>query len=475
MQYITFSAKDLSALIADGKVKAVSVAQELINLINSINPTINAIVTIDRETVIENARIADNAVNDRDSISPLYGIPITVKDNFNVFHMRTTASHFPLKDNIAQEDAILISRLKKAGTIILGKTNMPELAMDSQTDSPLFGRTNNPWDISCTPGGSCGGGAAAVASGMSFADIGNDLLGSVRIPANFCGLFGFVPSDSVVPIKGFIPERPYIGTLSRFLRPGFLTRSIDDLELILKTTAGPVPGYPEAAIPVLLQKKDFCRRLRIAWMTAGMGIPVSNECSQIIENFINQLKELGHEIQMLNKPPFDLNKAWDVFLGMFFPAISTSMSFIERNAARIFSRNKNFNLNLKRYLDMENQRFQLVNEFDHFFMKYDIFICPVTSTPAFKHMKPDKYLGPSPIYKHGIEVNGETVNYAAANTGFTVPFTITGNPVTVIPVGYTLKGMPVGVQVVGRRYDDMNLLNMCKTISSANSNIHYPF
>ena len=203
------TATRLARAIRTGRLSSVEATRAHLDRIERLNGKINALVVIDRERALQTARAADRARSRKGAkLGPLHGVPMTVKEAFDVVGLHTTSSHPPLKDNVARTDASLVARLRAAGAVILGKTNVPELCADFQTDSPLFGTTRNPWDTARGAGGSTGGGAAAVAARLSPLEIGSDLGGSVRNPAHYNGIFTLKPSEWRVPGHGHVPGLP---------------------------------------------------------------------------------------------------------------------------------------------------------------------------------------------------------------------------------------------------------------------------
>ena len=203
---VHWTASEIVNAIRAREVKCTEVLQALLSHIARHNPALNAIVTLDEDGACRQAQAADAALARGEIWGPLHGLPVTIKDVFEVAFVRSTCSHKPLAHHVPTNDATSVHRLRTAGAIILGKTNMPALASDFQTVSPLFGRTNNPWDLQRTPGGSTGGGAAAVAASLSFLELGSDFAGSIRIPSHFCGVYGFIPTDMWAPKAGHLPR-----------------------------------------------------------------------------------------------------------------------------------------------------------------------------------------------------------------------------------------------------------------------------
>src|SRR2546426_6204318 len=232
----TKSASELASLIRSREVSPVEVIDAHLRRIESINPSLNAIVTL-AEDAIDHARAADSALSKGERAGPLHGVPFTVKDTIDTQALRTTSGTQIRAHHVPERDAPVVARLKAAGAIILGKTNTPEMAVPYETDNPVFGRTNNPYDLKLTPGGSSGGEAAAIAACLSPAGVGSDLSGSIRVPAHFCGIAGLKPTTGRVPMDGHVPEA--IGALSLGACIGPMARRVEDLELLFNVMADP--------------------------------------------------------------------------------------------------------------------------------------------------------------------------------------------------------------------------------------------
>lgn len=232
------SAHELALLIRDRTFSSVEVVEAHLAQIGKHNSKLNAIVTLDEERAIQKAQQADEALARGEVWGALHGVPFTVKDFYATAGLRTTSSYPPLANYVPADDATVVARLRAAGGILLGKTNLPKLSTGFQTDSPLFGRTNNPWNLECTPGGSTGGGAAAIAAGLSPLEIGGDLGGSIRIPAHLCGVFGLKPTEYRVSNAGVVARKVKFTSVRHFRVIGPLARSIEDLRLCLSLIEG---------------------------------------------------------------------------------------------------------------------------------------------------------------------------------------------------------------------------------------------
>ncbi len=465
---------ELAELIQKRKVSARQVILAHLDQIEKHNPRLNAVVTLDAEGALQRASEADRALAAGELWGPLHGVPVTIKDAFETRGLRTTSSYRPLAAYLPEEDAPVVARLRAAGAVILGKTNMPELAMDFQSNSPLFGPARNPWDVTRTPGGSTGGGAAAVAAGLSPLEIGSDLGGSIRIPSHFCGVFGYKPTEHLVPSTGHIPEIPGQVRAVRHMEVcGPIARSIEDLKKVLPLLAGPdgkdweVPPLPLHAEPL-----PALSGLRIAWTDDFGGVPVCREARDGLAGLAERLSAGGCRVERGSPEGFAFEDAWETYgrivgaeMGFNFPAG-------RRTASRLFGQVlyrrvplyraiiRGVTLQLGRYLAALARRDALITALDRFLACRDAWLCPVSATPAFTH-RPS---GAARIVEP-LDVDGRKVEYYTANMSYTTPFNLTGNPVVVLPLTRSEQGLPIGVQVVGRRWRDMKLLAVATRLS----------
>jgi amidase len=473
----TRTATQVAAAIRAREVTATQVLEALLVRIARHNHKLNAIVTLDEAGARQRAREADAALDRGEVWGPLHGVPVTIKDVFEVAGMRSTASHKPLARNVPAEDATAVARLRAAGAVIVGKTNLPELAMDFQTDSPIFGRSNNPWDLGRTPGGSTGGGAAAVSAGLSYLELGSDLAGSLRVPAHFCGIYSLAPTEGLVPRAGHLPRRQPGGALGRLLRVGPLARSIDDLRLCLSVIAGPDPGEPDLP-PVALTEPPAraLADLRIAWTDDVGGVPIDADTKGLLWSCVDILAQLGCQVDRRSPADygFDFELARRLHSLTVFTSVGLTLPAALRLAGRYVGRMEAFDLSLRRYAEAETQRVELIAIMERLLSEWDVWICPVTATPAFPHHKPRWRFGPTPIYDEPIPFDDLTIDYGIANSSFTTPINVTGHPVVVMPIGRSAAGLPVGAQVVGRRWDDLGLLAIVERLVEAAGPLRWP-
>jgi len=351
----------------------------------------------------------------------------------------------------------------------LGKTNMPMLALDVQSDSPIFGRANNPWDITRTPGGSTGGGAASLAAGLSPLEIGSDIGGSVRIPAHFCGVFSLKPTDHLVSIAGHIPEPPGAPRGVRHMgMPGPLARSIEDLRLALSLIAGPdgrrweVPPVPMTPV----QSKPL-KNYRFAWTDSFGSVKASQDTQAAIHSLVDALTQAGCQVEQATPAGFDFDLAWQLYGEILGAEIGSGMDTIPRLLTslqfRMISDSSpirsgyvdGLRLKMKRYAIALTKRDELISQLAEFLSNWDAWLCPITVGSAFKHCKMGE----------PVEIDGSKVPYLTANMSFTTVFNLTGNPAVALPVGQTKDGLPIGIQVVGRLWQDMTLLSVAEALT----------
>ena len=471
-ELVFLSASELAEKIKSHQVTSFEVVNAYLDHINKYNHPLNAIVTLDEDAAIRRAQEADAAIARGELWGPLHGVPITIKDNIATLGLKTTNSYPPTANYVPDFDASVVERLRKAGAIILGKTNLPLLAMDTQTNSPLFGVTNNPWDISRTPGGSTGGGAAAVAAGLTSLEIGNDLGGSIRIPSHFCGIYGLKPTEYLVPNTGIspgVPRKEY-RSVRHQVSIGPLARSIDDLKLCLTIIAGPDGKDVDVPyIPLTESKKKDLSELRIAWTDDFGGVPVSKDTQVALKQFADKLSQAGCKVEKINPADFDFMLAWqtwgkilDMEFGVYTPSYARFIQYILGGFYRIDNPmiQMVYPMSYKKYLTALTKREECISTMERFLSGYDVFLCPVHTTAAYKHIYPDRYFGPFALYNQDFLVDDKPLKYEFANMAYTSIFNLTGNPVIVMPMGYTKEGLPIGVQVVGQRWHDMELLSV---------------
>lgn len=481
---IFMSASKIAAKIRNREVMSYEVVSAYIRQIEAKNGIFNAIVLIDKENALRQAKLADEAIKSGNKLGKLHGVPITVKDNFLTQGLTTTSGYEPLRNHIPTKDAELVKLLKSEGAIIIGKTNLSVLAMDMQADNAIFGKTNNAWDIHRTSGGSSGGCAVALATGMTSLSFGNDLAGSIRLPSAYCGVYGFKPTFGVVSINGIQtdPEEPVNG-LKSLAVAGPLARTIEDLHLAMDIIAQ-TTTTDKRLIPINRYWDTLdIKRVRIAWTDEFGNVPVDNEIKKAIQNFISKLEKAGATVVKIT-PAIDFTlawKTWGSFVGMQ-GGYNTSnfakwmgLPFTEGVLKNVpMHQNIVKPTSVEKYMEAVNIQDSLITQMENFLESFDVFVCPVSSVNAFPHHKPTKKYGNFNIYDNPIEVNTEFIHYYMATQAYTIPFTLTENPVLTMPISFSKDSLPIGIQVIGNRYSDFRLLTIGMVLDNYSEKLKYP-
>jgi amidase len=479
MTNLTFlPAHQLAQMIRDRQVTSVEVVEAHLGQIRRYNPQLNAICTLDADKALQAAQAADLALARGEHWGALHGVPVTIKDIFETAGLRTTAGYIPLKDYVPHRDATVVGRLRGAGAIILGKTNMAELAGDFQSTNSLFSRVNNPWNLDYTPGGSSGGSAAAVAAGLSALDLGNDFAGSVRQPAHCCGVYGLKPTDRRISTAGAIPETPGLPyCLRQMMTVGCFARTLADIRLCFSLIAGADPRRPDVP-PVALDPSPVraLPSLKLAWLDQWDEVPVDPEIRAAIQTVAQKLAQAGAVVEQWSPPNFDLSQVWTLYGRMAAYVnnyaqpkdrynIRRSLLLLFRTATqgdKQLRKLGNFSRfwpellrpTLKGYFQTLTEREQFMAEVDTALEPWDAWLMPVAATPAFSHR---------PAWT-AVEVADKAYPHAVANGAYTIPFNLSGHPAVVIPIGQTQAGLPIGLQIVGKRWHEMALFAVAEAV-----------
>ena len=475
------SALDLAARIACGQTSASEALEHCLDRIHSHDRDINAVVTLDEAGARAAAAEADRRRTEGGVLPPLLGVPITVKDSFETAGLLTTGSHPPLAQHVPVRDAAVVARLRAAGAVIVGKTNLPELAGTPQCWSPLFGPTRNPWDPALTPGGSSGGSAAAVAMGFSYLDPGSDIGGSIRIPAAYCGVAGLKATENRIPRSGHIPHLPGgRRSVRHMLSFGALAPSVADLQCALGLLAGPddldteVPRVPVQ--PVMLPE----RPLRVAWWDDFGGLPLCRRTRAGLARTVAALQAGGCVVERRQPDGFDTHKAWQAWgwlagteIGLGMPALarrllSVTGRFISRDQPLAYAFVQGLALDAQRYNRALNMRDRLIRVLERFLGEWDAWLCPVAPSVAYPQTRLVWWKRPPDI-----AVDEVRLPFSEGSIGLVTPFSLTGHPVVVLPAGVE-DGLPVGFQLVGRRWQDEALLARCGRLEPLFGGMHRP-
>lgn len=437
------TAGQVAGLIRRAEVSSREVTESMFARIDAVNPAVNAVVEQRREQALVEAAAADAAIAAGVAVGPLHGVPMTIKDSFNVAGLHTTWGNPTFRDFLADTDAVVAQRLRSAGAIIVGKTNVHFMLADfGQTANDVYGVTNNPWDLARSPGGSTGGGAAALAAGLTYLEYGSDLVGSIRIPASFCGVYGLKPTAEIVPLAGFAPPGPPAlpNVLQYLSAVGPLARSAGDLRTALTVTAGPeVPaslGFRwRLAPPRHRRLADF----RVGVVLDHPDAPVSSEVSSVLAGAVDALAKAGARIVPGWPAGIDPSRDHESFgfqVGLFF-------AFQEQTVAP--PSGPEF-APLSAVIAQQSRRMAVRAAWSGYFSDIDVFLCPANFTPAFPH-------DDRPFEQRTIATPEGSRPYAAQS--FWVSHaSLAGLPAVVAPVGRTMSGLPVGAQIVGPAYED---------------------
>jgi amidase len=459
------SATELATEIRHGRLASREVLEHFLERIEQRNEPVNAVVTLDTERARQAADDADEAMACGMELGPLHGVPMTVKDSFMTAGMRTTSGAVQLGDFVPEDDAMAVRRLRAAGAIIFGKTNLPAYAADIQTYNDMFGTTNNPWDLNRSPGGSSGGSAAALAAGFTPLELGSDIGGSIRIPAAMCGVMGHKPSFGILPAGGQIPGSPGTLTEADIAVVGPMARRVEDLELALDVLAGPNDSERVAwRLELPLPRRNSTDGYRIAAWFDEPACQVDAEMRTLLERTAAALAEAGATISTDARPDIDFVKAIEAFERLLAGAMAGAFSHekIEIMAARGTDsgpeRWSSYNSQRHRaWLSSNERRLQLRRKWFEFFRDWDALLLPVCPLPAIEHDHS------RPMTHRTITVNGESRDYQS-QMHWAGLVGVAYLPVTVVPVGRTSAGLPVGIQIVGPYLEDRTTLDIARRL-----------
>jgi amidase len=435
-------------LIRGGELSPVELVEAYLRRIESLNPRLNAVVTLAPD-VLKRVRKAEAAVARGERLGPLHGVPLTVKDTIQVRGVRTTRGSRLEADSVPTEDAAAVARLRAAGAIILGKTNCAELALEYTAENPVYGRTNNPYDLARSPGGSSGGCAAAVAACLTSASLGSDLAGSIRIPAHFCGVAGLKPTAGRVPGHGHVP--PMSGPYALGASLGPLARGVEDLELLFGVLAADdTPGMDVESL----------RGTRAAFYLDDGAVPVNEEIRSAVVRAAEALKDAGLLVGEERLPSIErANAAW---LELFsYPTARFLRDFYrgrEEDAgpvARALLKRDVRTPSADELLASWHERDSLREDLLQWMERTPLVVAPVGPVEAFRHEESRK-----------LEIGGELFGTFRA-FGLAQAFNVYDLPAVCVPAGCTREGLPVGVQIAGRPFEERRVLAAARVVERA--------
>ena len=453
------TASEAARAIRSGAISSRQLTEHVYARIKKFNPQINAFVTLIEDQAMERAKKADEALAAGKVRGPLHGLPILIKDVFPTAGVRTTSGSKMLENYIPTEDAVAVARLKAAGAVIIGKTNMPEFAGDLQSFNAVAGTTNNPWDLARTPGGSTGGGAAALAAGLGFLELGSDIGGSIRTPCHFCGIYGLKPTLNLVPEKGHIPPLPgQILALRDLAVAGPMARSAQDLLLELEVVAGPESEEATAYCWHLPSPRGSrLRDYRIGYVLDDPFCPVTPEVKDILARAVDALRAKGVRLEEgwpAGCKPQEIFDNYILLLSALLGLMTKEEELMVLREsvdspwgyyARMWLRGRE--ISHREWLGQSEQRLKARALWQEYFKAHDAFLLPENIVPAFPHDHKGTFFERTVTTSQGKRFYGDMLRWISIAT-------LTGNPAAVAPAGRTKDGLPVGIQIMGPYLED---------------------
>jgi amidase len=454
---VFLSAALMAERIRKKRLSPVEIVDAHLGQIERLNPTLNAFVQVDAEGARQAAQDAEIAVMHGKTLGPLHGIPISIKSSMAVAGMLCESGTRLRAGFVPVLDAPLVERLRAAGAIVMGVTNTPEFLMAWETDNLLYGRTNNPWDLQRTPGGSSGGEAAAIAAGMSAGGVGSDGGGSIRVPAHFSGICGLKPTPGRIPATGHYPVSA--GPFALIGVVGPMARAVDDLKVLFEVMQGPDIGDACAApVPVRWPTEDETRKLRVGYFEDDGRTLVTAGTRAAVRSAAEALRGAGFQVEHFQPEGLEeARRLWHKFFvvagGMLlrpmFGGRESDLSpllkqFLEWSAAEPALTGETL---LEVWIQRDALRARFLKQMEH----YPILVCPAAAIPAFRHGE------------RTWQVEGKTVHYLDA-WSYTEFFNLLGNPAAVVPVGHSSERLPIGVQIVGQPWQEEQVLSVAAAL-----------
>ena len=453
------SATTQLAALRNGDISASELLELYLERIARYNPQINAIVIPNEEQARRQAAVADAELVRGKWHGTLQGLSLTIKDCVEVAGMRATMGVLAMEHYVSEKSGPASQAILDAGAVVLGKTNVPPYVSDWQADNPVFGRTNNPWNLALTPGGSTGGGSAALAAGLTALELGTDIGGSIRVPAAFCGLYGHRPSETAVPRYGRKPGIPLPNPATVLGVQGPLARSAADIQLAMDVISGPVVGEDTAwRLEMPAARHGRLSGYRVAVLPYADWLSVDDEIVAALDDLVSHLRQQGATVEEAQPDGFELRKYTEIYSEMLHVFLYSDRSEEERakmveelrESPNIFAGAEIAGLkaNARRLVALHTRREQYREMFRGFFRQWDILLSPVTMVTAFEHQGYK-----TPVYKRTLKVNEEHVPYEYI---YVYPgiATLIGHPATAFPWGRTRQGSPIGLQAIGPYLED---------------------
>lgn len=462
------SATQLADLVRTGKIGALELLDHYIARTENHDPRINAVVVRDFDRARTRARALDSQA---DKSAPLFGVPTTVKESFDVQGLPTTRGHMELRDQPVAMSSIAVRRLESAGAVIFGKTNVPVDLADWQSYNPVYGTTSNPWNTAHTPGGSSGGSAAALAAGLTAFEIGSDIGGSIRVPAHFCGVYGHKPTFGLLPNYGDPATSAAAGTDISVIGP--LSRSAADLSVALDILGRPDPDETGLTLNLPAPRFTSLKDMRVAVWADQAGQATDAETVATMHALADGLERLGVNLSRTARPDFDPTEAYRLFLRLLDSGWSSRLTdaAIEDKRKRVATlaetdmgadaiMARTVDMQHRTWLGLNEQRFRRRRSWSAFFREWDVLLCPAFSTAALPHRQDGQ------PWDRRITVGGREISYGEL---LFWPGLIGGYhlPGTVAPIGQTKAGLPLCVQIAGPIYGDRTTIAAAALLEQA--------
>jgi len=458
------SATSLVIALRSGTIGARELTELYIRRIERHDPALNAVVVRDYTRAREQAIAAEHA-RARGEHRALLGLPITLKESINVTGLQTTCGVPEWKGYISQHDAPVTTRTRAAGAVLLGKTNVPPMLADWQSANPIFGRTNNPWDLGRTPGGSSGGSAVAIAAGLSALEVGSDIGGSIRVPAAFCGIYGHRPSETLLPRSGQFPMPPLPNPAVVMGVQGPLARSAEDLELALSVLAGPEVGEDVAwKVTLPAARRERLADFRVAVLPPIPWLPVDEQITAALSDLTGRLTKMGAVVKEIQPDGLGDHREYHGFYRTLLSAVTGARVDAETRRQRIATfraAGDDLSLGAARglegtagdYLLWNGRREQHRAAWRAFFREWDVLLAPAINVLAYPHIE-RAWPADNSDLSLTFTVNGRSVPYLH---GLCYPAlsTVPGQPATAFPVGLSREGLPIGLQAIGPYLEDL--------------------
>lgn len=473
------SLAELSKLIKSKSLRSEDLVKVVYEHIEIHNKKINAVIEIRPiEELLHEAKKLDLLLENGSYLGVLHGIPVTVKECFNVKGLRSTNGNPFLLKNFAKEDAFLVKQMKNSGAIILGKTNLPLFSIDWISSTMWSGRTNNPYDLSRGPGGSSGGSAASLASGFTPIELGSDAGGSIRVPAHFCGVCGLRPSEGLLSNDGHMTGPGYVKGLRYVTVPGPMARNISDLKLVFDVLWNK-EHFLSQLVPIDIDQFDVQvnRPLKIAYSSTINNVEIDFEYKKEFDSFLEKLRLEGHDV-VEAQPAIDFKKSyrsWSAIMGFEFgsnmPQLPLRSLFMYaftylkyRDHIWATGMRKSISGDIRNYAKALEYRDEASMAYNNFIANYDVWLTPVASDCAFLHQRTGK----------PFKINGKKVGYTEAIGTFNFNSALTQHPICVIPIGKIKNHMPVGIQIHAMKWHDKGLLNIAEHFEQLTEGFQIP-